>query len=45
MGILHGTRLALRNLLKTPGHTLAAVTTVTLVIAAGRASLIATAHP
>jgi putative ABC transport system permease protein len=37
MGILHGTRLALRNLLKTPGYTFATVMTLTLVMAANSA--------
>ncbi len=37
MGILHGARLAFRNLVKTPGYTLAAVITLTLVMAANSA--------
>jgi predicted permease len=37
MGILHGARLASRNLVKTPGYTLATVITLTLVMAANSA--------
>src|SRR5258708_7323909 len=37
MGTLHGARLAFRNLVKTPGYTLAAVITLTLVMAANSA--------